>query len=45
VKARLKKYTSIQDDACNLCQTHEEDEDSLFFGCDLAKEVWNDVLK
>jgi len=44
VKTRLQRFTSLQDTLCSLCQSHEEDEDHLFFGSELATEVWKPML-
>ena len=41
VRSRIARFSSQQHGLiCSLCETEEEDQDHLFFGCRWAKDYW-----
>lgn len=39
----LQSIGGVVDQVCCLCNKNDEILDHLFFGCDVAKEVWREV--
>ncbi|GJY95846.1 hypothetical protein Tco_0512207 [Tanacetum coccineum] len=41
----MEKWKDIADMKCSLCKKCADSHDHLFFKCDFAKQVWNEMLK